>query len=444
MLAAIGVLAAGVACAGPLSNPTQLSDGVSVSGSVAPGGEEWYQFKVTTDFAISSIETTPGTLSDTYMYLYKAYKDTSGNVTLTLIESDDDGGLGLASKIERPLAYMAYNYFYYVKVTAYSASQSGAFTIRMKNRFSECVTVEPDGRKYTGTIASGTGSCWYRINCMGAAPFVLETALGSCPDTYMYIYKPDNYYTVPLIASDDDSGEGYASRISANLEVYPSGSTRPYFVKVRAYSEYQTGTFQFWATPAVAPTLATFKLFVPYNGVANDPKITLYAEGSGAPTQYIVSESPTFSGASWQAFPNLSFYFLVSPFNGPKTVYLKLRNVRGESAVKSLSLTLNDLRPELTVGAAFRWDAIENYAIDSYRFYAAQAGTYRIETTRGTMSDDSLQLYGPNTSSTYIANDSSKPAAFIERYLSVGMYYVNVSGYGYTPNGTYAIRVYRK
>ncbi len=63
------------------------------------------------------------------------------------------------------------------------------------------------------------------------------------------------------------------------------------------------------------------------------------------PTDYMASESPTFVGATWQQpwGPNLDFE--LSPGNGVKTVFFKVRDVCGESAVVSDTITLAEPQP---------------------------------------------------------------------------------------------------
>lgn len=92
-------------------------------------------------------------------------------------------------------------------------------------------------------------------------------------------------------------------------------------------------------TVANPPVLATFNLG---NSAANaaTPRVTLdYTRTGGVPTEYMVSESSDFSGASWTSLPGGSPLFSLSSGTGTKTVYFKLRNTDGESGV--ISDTIN-------------------------------------------------------------------------------------------------------
>ncbi|WP_136525967.1 toxin TcdB middle/N-terminal domain-containing protein [Geomonas ferrireducens] len=57
----------------------------------------------------------------------------------------------------------------------------------------------------------------------------------------------------------------------------------------------------------------------------------------GSPTSYMASESPAFTGASWQPYSATPTFTLSSGY-GNKTVYFKVRNPDGESAVRSSTI----------------------------------------------------------------------------------------------------------
>ena len=69
-------------------------------------------------------------------------------------------------------------------------------------------------------------------------------------------------------------------------------------------------------------------------------KVTLDNSCTGDPTYYMASESPTFSGASWQPYSAVSS-FTLSLVPGVKTVYFKVKHVGGESTIASDTINLN-------------------------------------------------------------------------------------------------------
>lgn len=456
---------------GTFQNPTVLSNGVVASGYIAPGGEEWFAFNVfaiTSSYAIVSMETSLGSLPDTYMDLYE-WVVSYGTTNLQLIESDDDGGIGFASKIERPLGHQdsPSRQRYLIKVRGYSSSQSGTFAICTKQYEGAGAVIIADGTRYTGNITAATACSWYKVYVMGGAPMVLETALGSCPDTYMYLYQvaasaptPGRKYV--LLASDDDSGEGYASRITTNLTDNGSASWRPHLVKIRAYSENQTGTFQIWGTSTFAPVMTALRRISPYNGTSTVTAIKLGILATNAPTHYMTSESPSFAGASWQAFdftePNLQplvrdgvALCVLSPNNGPKTVYVKVKNACGESNVMSVPVTLQRA-PEWPMDGQWRLITDTN-RLAEFSFYVAQAGTYEIcargynvKSSAPVTLNGGIYLYGPHER-TLIAQSANfrggSPQYTITQYLTPGVYYVTVDQIDRMPpsSGYYAYQM---
>jgi len=71
-----------------------------------------------------------------------------------------------------------------------------------------------------------------------------------------------------------------------------------------------------------------------------DPLVTLNNACVGSPTEYMASESPDFSGATWQPYATAPTFTLSSGEGGTKTVYFKVRNAGEESAPVSDTIDL--------------------------------------------------------------------------------------------------------
>ncbi len=89
---------------------------------------------------------------------------------------------------------------------------------------------------------------------------------------------------------------------------------------------------------AVTPTLDSFQ--INEGGVLTESR-TVFLDNTTAnlPTEYLVSEEPSFTGATWLPYSS-SPPFMLSPGNGNKTVYMKVRNAAGESTTLSSSIYL--------------------------------------------------------------------------------------------------------
>ncbi|MCX7847579.1 MAG: C10 family peptidase [bacterium] len=93
-------------------------------------------------------------------------------------------------------------------------------------------------------------------------------------------------------------------------------------------------------TSGTAPTVTAFSI---NNGAASTSTRTVSLNNtcSGSPTEYMASESSSFSGASWLPYsPAPSF--TLSSGNGTKTVYFKVRNSFGTSSAAADTITLNE------------------------------------------------------------------------------------------------------
>jgi hypothetical protein len=173
--------------------------------------------------------------------------------------------------------------------------------------------------------------------------------------------------------------------------------------------------------------------------------VTLGNVCSGSPTDYMASEDSAFSGASWQTY-SASPGFTLSSGNGTKTVHFKVRNSAGsESASASDSITLSESSlVTLTVnGPTLAGNISSRGDVDWYQFMVCAAGGHTIETWAGTLADNYMYLYGPNSQTTLVGEDDDSgtgKAARIARSLSPGIYYVKVRAGNSRGTGTYTIR----
>ncbi len=97
--------------------------------------------------------------------------------------------------------------------------------------------------------------------------------------------------------------------------------------------------------PPAAPVMTSFSINHGMATVVN-PTVTLpntsTAETSGSAVQYLASESPGFTSATWQPYVSIPLYRL-SISSGTKTLYFKVRNSAGvESGVTSDTIVLSD------------------------------------------------------------------------------------------------------
>ncbi|MCX7049460.1 MAG: alpha/beta fold hydrolase [Candidatus Sumerlaeota bacterium] len=102
-----------------------------------------------------------------------------------------------------------------------------------------------------------------------------------------------------------------------------------------------------------APSLPIVSSFRINNGATETVSrlVTLNNVCTGNPTEYMASETASFSGSAWQPYVP-SPTFVLSPGNGSKWVAFKVRNAAGESSVSSSAIVLNEA-PAVKPGVAF-------------------------------------------------------------------------------------------
>lgn len=102
----------------------------------------------------------------------------------------------------------------------------------------------------SGNIGFGGNEDFFKFHAIAGNEYTIETILGSLHDSYIYLYATDG---VTVLAWDDNSGPGLASKI-----VWACNSSGYYYIKVRAYSGSQTGTYTVRTTgPAAQQVPAT-------------------------------------------------------------------------------------------------------------------------------------------------------------------------------------------
>ncbi|MCE5242644.1 MAG: hypothetical protein ABFD98_01230 [Syntrophobacteraceae bacterium] len=91
-------------------------------------------------------------------------------------------------------------------------------------------------------------------------------------------------------------------------------------------------------TKLAAPSIQSFQINKGTTSTENQT-VTLNNAATGNPTHYMASESASFKGASWQTY-STDPAFTLSPGNGTKKIYFKVKNDAGQSAVVSDTIKL--------------------------------------------------------------------------------------------------------
>jgi hypothetical protein len=151
------------------------------------------------------------------------------------------------------------------------------------------------------------------------------------------------------MASESSSFSGaawqtYATAPSFTLSA--GNGTKTVYLKVKGATGESAARNDTIALSEAAPTITSFAI---NNGAASTTSrtVTLNNVCTGNPTQYMASESSSFSGAAWQTYATAPS-FTLSAGNGTKTVYLKVKGATGESAARNDTITLSEAAPTIT------------------------------------------------------------------------------------------------
>jgi hypothetical protein len=177
----------------------------------------------------------------------------------------------------------------------------------------------------------------------GQAPMVITIAInGGALTTSSRTVTLDNICAgdpTEYMASESStfSGASWQSYSTApSFTLSASNGLKTVWFKVKnsyGESEVLSDTINLSTSTGQAPTVTNFAI---NNGASttNSTAVTLNNTCSGNPTQYMASESLTFSGASWLPYSTAPSFTINSAGDGLKTVYFKVMNSIDESPSK--------------------------------------------------------------------------------------------------------------
>jgi hypothetical protein len=119
-------------------------------------------------------------------------------------------------------------------------------------------------------------------------------------------------------------------------------------VKIKALEPGDTGNYTIRLT--TVSSLPVVTSFLINNGASSTTQSTVKLNNTctGNPTQYMASESPSFTRAIWKAYSTAPSFTLSSGY-GVKTVYFKVKNALGESVVVSDTIRRRQAKPVVTM-----------------------------------------------------------------------------------------------
>ncbi len=437
----------------------QLEIAQPVAGEIELDGDvDWFRFSVLADKSYGLNVLLNGSLNDSVLELY----DDSGE---TLLDSDDDGGAGLASSlIYRP----GRDGFAFAQVAGYG-SNVGTYQLEV-NQFdasaddhgatSETATPIALGAGTAGSIELPFDQDWFVFDATEAQTYQVTTRLGSLGDSVIRLIGNDGSTELDF---DDDSGDGLASRI-----VWRASKSGTYFVEVSGFDS-SVGTYEltieaidasvddhgngrFDATPINFPSATAGDLesigdtdwfeFIATVGVTyefsteliglNDSTLRLLNRG-GIELEFNDDNGFGFdSQITWTAPSSGNYYIEVAGFlEDDLGTYLLTATSDGDTILDDHGATPETAtlaEPFLPVAGQidFRGD------VDWFQFEALAGVVYDVQTTGGSLGDTVLRLLDQD-GFTELARDDDSGDGFASALqwhaVQSATYFIEVSAY---------------
>ncbi|WP_461256946.1 hypothetical protein [Treponema sp. R80B11-R83G3] len=206
----------------PTENVTSLNTaGTWVSGSIDEDGEQWFSF--TAAASTQFIHFKPGTLNDVYIQLY----DNTGILAGNRIRLN-------SSTLYIPRT-VTMNQKYYIKVTPFSSSGSGAYQITFGNSFTfETVTELTEKVWADGSIANPDSEQWFKFTATADTQYIYITRAAST------ILKVQLYNNIGIKAGGSENLNSSLPSISR-----PVTNNQEYYINVSFMYNVASGPYPY-------------------------------------------------------------------------------------------------------------------------------------------------------------------------------------------------------
>jgi len=163
------------------------------------------------------------------------------------------------------------------------------------------------------------------------------------PHVYILVYLesysgPVEEYRIRQDTGDWSDWMPYSG--SPFYDLWGGYGTKWLTVEVRNYSGSDSASDSIEYAAAAPPHVTWFSILGSTGNSMNtvDPEVTLHNICMENPTEYLASQAPDFSGATWQPYTTSAPFTLTGTPGGVETVYFKTRNAAGESTVANAEI----------------------------------------------------------------------------------------------------------
>lgn len=177
-----------------------------------------------------------------------------------------------------------------------------------------------------------------------------------------------------------------SSATTASFTLSSGYGTKKIYAKIKnEYGESDIVSASIFYEEAVTDALVLNSISI--NGGAGSTssrEVAISMSITGLPTHYMLSESSSFSGASWNIYSGASIPFTLSSGNGNKMIYCKIKNATVESSAKSGSITLSE---QVSGNGVIKCSVNDSCTTTGYN--ALSAYTNKIKVLKDTEGNDS-------------------------------------------------------
>ena len=213
------------------------------------------------------------------------------------------------------------------------------------------------------------------------------------------------------MASESSSFSGATWRpylAAASFTLSAANGTKTVYFKVKGATGISTPVSASIVL-AQLPTVTSFKINSGAKSTINQT-VTLNNLATLSPTQYMASEDPNFTLATWQAY-STSPKFTLSAVGGTKTIYFKVKNSAGESIASSDTILLI-VPPSVTSFQINNGAATTTNRIVTLSNVATDSPTQCMASQSSTFSGATWKAYSTAPSFTLSAGNGAKTVYF--------------------------------
>jgi len=445
------------------SAATSVVPGEATAGDIESVGDvDFFSFEAEAG-SYHIIETALGSLADTVIVLF----DVDG---VTSLDSDDDSGPGLASR----LAFQpGVSGVYFVEVQPFNISQLGDYTITVTAAATDdgdgagTATALVVGQERLADINPAGDMDFFSFAAEAGLTYSIFTQLISLPDSEIFLYDVDG---VTVLDSDDNSGPGLASSLA-----FTASQAGTYFVEVRAFAGGQTGVYtltvveysddhgsQSSAATSLSPDVdtagvlevtsdldyfsfdaATDSYYVLTTGsfTSLDTVLTLYDVDGTTSLAFDDDSGPEYlSQIIFKPEAGGTYFVAVgsfaSLFSGSYTVTLNVIADDHENTSQGSTA--------LTSGVELAGEIEVDQDVDTFSFSASVGSFYVIGTALGTLHDTVISVLDPDGETVLATDDDSGPglaSTLVFEPSTTATHFVQTRAFKRIQTGTYAITV---